>query len=136
MQDAIIERLVEERVASRIHAKDASLYDFSAEARECAENFMGWADLPSNPPCPFDEIKQLAAKFAEEGIESVLLIGQGGSTQAAMTMTKFNKANSNIKFRVLDSDSPVRLRKTMAEINPRTTLVSVSSKSGGTKPTI
>ena len=132
MQDAIIERLVEERVASRIHAKDASLYGFSAEARECAENFMGWADLPSNPPCPLDEIKQLAAKFADAGTESVLLIGQGGSTQAAMTMTKFNKANSKIKFRVLDSDSPVRLRKTLAEIDPHTTLVIVSSKSGGT----
>lgn len=132
MQDAIVERLVEERVASRIHAKDASLYGFSAEARACAENFMGWADLPSNPPCPLDEIKQLAAKFAEEGIESVLLIGQGGSTQAAMTMTKFNKMYSDIKFRVLDSDSPVRLRKVLAEIDPRTTLVIVSSKSGGT----
>lgn len=132
MQNAIIEKLVEERVASRVHAKDATLYDFSEEARVCAENFMGWADLPSNPPCPLDEIKQLAAKFAEAGTESVLLIGQGGSTQAAMTMTKFNKANSNVKFRVLDSDSPVRLRKTLAEIDPRTTLVIVSSKSGGT----
>lgn len=132
MQNAIIEKLVEERVASRVHAKDATLYDFSEEARVCAENFMGWADLPSNPPYPLDEIKQLAAKFAEAGTESVLLIGQGGSTQAAMTMTKFNKANSNVKFRVLDSDSPVRLRKTLAEIDPRTTLVIVSSKSGGT----
>lgn len=132
MQDAIIEKLVEERVASRVHAKDASLYDFSPEARASAEGFMGWADLPSNPPCPLNEVKQLAAKFAEEGIESVLLIGQGGSTQAAMTMTKYNKFASNVKFRVLDSDSPVRLRKTMAEINPHTTLVIVSSKSGGT----
>ena len=132
MRDTIIEKLVEEKAASRIHAKDATLYSFSDEAREYSANFMGWADLPSNPPCPLDEIKALAAKFAGAGMESVILIGQGGSTQASMTMTKFNKADSDIKFRVLDSDSPVRLRKMLAEIDPRTTLVIVSSKSGGT----
>ena len=132
MQEAIIEQLVSNRVASRIHAKDATLYDFSEEACEYSKGFMGWADLPSNPPCPLEDIKALAGKFADAGMESVILIGQGGSTQASMTMTKFNKADSAIKFRVLDSDSPVRLRKMLAEIDPRTTLVIVSSKSGGT----
>ncbi len=132
MRDAIIEKLVEERVASRVHAKDASLYSFSAEAQEYSAGFMGWADLPSNPPCPLSEIKALADKFASAGMDSVILIGQGGSTQASMTMTKFNKVDSDIKFRVLDSDSPVRLRKMLAEIDPATTLVIVSSKSGGT----
>ena len=34
--------LVKECVASRVLAKDASLYDFSDGARETAENFMGW----------------------------------------------------------------------------------------------
>ncbi len=129
---ATIEKLVKERVASRVHAKDASLYSFSAEAEEYSAGFMGWADLTSNPPRPIADIKALAAKFANAGLESVILIGQGGSTQASMTMTKFNKADSDIKFRVLDSDSPVRLRKMLAEIDPKTTLVIVSSKSGGT----
>ena len=132
MQNEIIGKLVEERVASRVHAKDATLYAFSEEACAYSANFMGWADLASNPPCPLDEIKALAAKFADAGLESVILIGQGGSTQASMTMTKYNKIDSDIKFRVLDSDSPVRLRKMLAEIDPRTTLVIVSSKSGGT----
>lgn len=127
-----IARLVGARAASRVHAKDAALYSFSQEAQDYSANFMGWADLASNPPCSLDEIKQLAARFAEAGMESVILIGQGGSTQASMTMTKFNKADSPVKFRVLDSDSPVRLRKVLAEIDPATTLVIVSSKSGGT----
>ena len=42
--------LVKECVASRLHAKDASLYDFSEEARACAEAFMGWTDLASDAP--------------------------------------------------------------------------------------
>ncbi len=128
----VVQQLIDNRLASRIHAKDATLYSFSDEACEYSKGFMGWADLASNPPCPLSEIKQLAKKFTDAGLESVILIGQGGSTQASMTMTKFNKADSNIKFRVLDSDSPVRLRKMLAEVDPKTTLVIVSSKSGGT----
>ncbi|HAM15837.1 MAG TPA: glucose-6-phosphate isomerase [Eggerthellaceae bacterium] len=130
--EATISQLVQIKAASRVHAKDATLYSFSKEAEEYSAGFMGWADLASNPPCPVDQIKQLAAKFAAAGTESVILIGQGGSTQASMTMTKFNKEDSPIAFRVLDSDSPVRLRKMLAEIDPAKTLVIVSSKSGGT----
>ncbi len=132
MQQAIIEQLVDNHVASRVHAKDATLYSFSEEAQAYSAGFMGWADLASNPPYPIDEIKALAKKFAHAGMKSVILIGQGGSTQASMTMTKFNKVDSAIQFRVLDSDSPVRLRKMLAEVDPKTTLVIISSKSGGT----
>ncbi len=52
--------LVKEHIASRIHAKDASVYDFSDEALECARNYMGWTDLASNPPCPFADIRSFA----------------------------------------------------------------------------
>lgn len=125
--------LVEEGVPGRVHVKDTTLYSFSDEARECAENFMGWVDLASKPPCPIADIQSLANLFIQRGIKLAILIGQGGSTQAAMTMTKYFRPDSNgVQFRVLDSNSPVRLRKVLAEADPRTTLVIVSSKSGGT----
>lgn len=125
--------LVAERAASRIHAKDATLYGFSDAARECAANFMGWADLASNPPVSLKKIKKLAKHFAKEGVQTAVLIGQGGSTQASMTMTKFVKeASPRIKFRTLDSDSPIRFREMLASCDVKKTLVIVSSKSGGT----
>ena len=125
--------LVRDCVASRLHAKDASLYNFSEQAQECASQFMGWTDLASNPPTPLEEIQQFADRVVESGIRTVVLLGQGGSTQAPMTITKYNKIDSNrVDFRTLDSDSPVRVRAIMAEADPRTTLVIVSSKSGGT----
>lgn len=125
--------LVKEQVASRLHAKDATLYSFSEEAQECAQNFMGWADLASNPPYPIEDIKQFAQRVHESGIEAVVLLGEGGSTQAPMTITKYNSIDSNrIKFRTLDSDSPVRVRAILAELNPHTTLFMISSKSGTT----
>ena len=125
--------LVRDRVASRIHAKDASLYNFDEAACTCAGERMGWTDLASKPPTPLAEIQTFAQKVIAEGFETVLLIGQGGSTQAPMTITKYNKPDHNaLNFKTLDSISPVRVRSIVAELNPQTTIVLVSSKSGTT----
>ena len=125
--------LVKECVASRVHAKDATLYDFSEGAQSCAQEFMGWTDLASNPPCALREIQEFADSIIAQGLKTVVLIGQGGSTQAPMTITKYNKPDSaRISFKTLDSDSPVRVRAILAEADPHTTLFILSSKSGGT----
>lgn len=125
--------LVKEKVASRVHAKDASLYEFSDDARDCAQEYMGWTDLASNPPFPLETIQAYADDAIARGLKTVVLIGQGGSTQAPMTLTKYNKVDSGmISFKTLDSDSPVRVRGILAEAQPETTLFILSSKSGGT----
>ena len=125
--------LVKDKVASRVFKKDASLYDFSEEAKDVAERFMGWADLASNPQCDIEEIIDFADKVAESGIENIVIMGQGGSTQAPMTLTKYNKVDRNrISVKTLDSDSPIRMREIFAWCKPETTMFIVSSKSGGT----
>ncbi len=125
--------LVKECAASRMHAKDATLFAFSDEAQECAQNYMGWADLGTNPPYPLHEIQSFADSIIAQGLKWVVLIGQGGSTQAPMTITKYNKPDSSqVQFRTLDSDSPVRVRGILSEIDPQATLFIISSKSGGT----
>lgn len=128
--------LVKECVASRVLAKDASLYDFSDGARETAENFMGWVDLGMRPQCDLAKVQRFADDVVASGIKTVVLIGQGGSTQAPMTITKYNKSDTvranRVSFKTLDSDSPVRMRELLADCDPATTLVIVSSKSGGT----
>ncbi len=125
--------LVKECVASRLHAKDASLYDFSEDARACAEAFMGWTDLATRPPYPVEDVQAFADAAVAGGIDTVVLVGQGGSTQAPMTITKYNKQDKNrVSFKTLDSDSPVRVRELLSAIDPAHTLVLVSSKSGST----
>ena len=128
--------LVKECVASRLRAKDATLYDFSDEAKECAEHFMGWVDLATNPQCDLAQVQRFADQVVASGIKTVVLIGQGGSTQAPMTITKYNKTDASkanrVSFKTLDSDSPVRMRELLADCDPATTLIVVSSKSGGT----
>lgn len=125
--------LVKDCVASRIYAKDDTLYDFSEEAQQFARDFMGWTDLATNPPCPLEQIKSFAQEQIENGLRTVVLVGQGGSTQASMTITKYNKIDcGKIMFRTMDSDSPVRIRGLFSEIDPAHTVFIHSSKSGGT----
>lgn len=127
------DELIAQNVASRIHAKDATLYNFSDNAEEFARNYMGWTQLATNPPYPIADIESFAQEMEARGIKTVLLIGQGGSTQAPMTLTKYNKVDSNkVSFKTLDSVSPVRVRAILADCDPQTTLVIQSSKSGGT----
>lgn len=94
---------------------------------------MGWADLASCPQCDVEAVKAFADEVVAEGIETVVLVGQGGSTQAPMTITKYNKIDSNrVQFKTLDSDSPVRVREMLAFSDLATTLVIIASKSGTT----
>ena len=125
--------LIEARAASRLFAQDATLYDFSPAAQECARDYMGWTNLASSPPFPLEDIKRFADHVVASGIDTVVLIGQGGSTQAPMTITKYNKIDCNrVSFKTLDSDSPVRVREILATARPESTLVICASKSGGT----
>ncbi len=90
-----LQALVDSKVASRIHSKDATLYSFSEEAQQCAQEYMGWATLASEPPCSIEEIQSFADEMRAKGLKAVVLIGQGGSTQAPMTLTKYNKPDSS-----------------------------------------
>ena len=110
--------LIANKAASRVHAKDATLYDFSPEALECARGFMGWADLASNPPVSLDEIEKFAQEVIAEGLDRVGLLGEGGSSQAPMTITKLNAdKHPDIRFSTLDSLSPIYLRKILRNVN-------------------
>jgi glucose-6-phosphate isomerase len=133
-----LQALIDGKVASRIRQKDSSLYGFSAEAQQCASEYMGWATLASQPPYLIEDIQAFADEQIAAGLQTVILIGQGGSTQAPMTMTKYNKPDSQlVSFKTLDSVSPVRVRTILAECDPKKTLIIQSSKSGGTiEPTL
>lgn len=125
--------LVKEQVASRIYSQDATVFNYSQAAEACAREYTGWARLASCPQCNVDELMAFADAVVADGISSVVLLGQGGSTQAPMTITKYNKVDRNrVSFKTLDSDSPVRMRALFAACEPEKTLFIISSKSGGT----
>ena len=125
--------LVKDCVASRIHAKDASLYDFSEEARACSEQYMGWTDLASNSPYSLRDIQNFADSIIAQGLKTVVLIGQGGLHAGAHDHHEIQQApiRRTISFKTLDSDSPVRVRAHFGRMrSPRPRSFVISSKSG------
>lgn len=131
------ELLVAGKVPSRTHAKDATLFDFSDVAFESARDYMGWTDLASNPPTPIEEIEAFAREALDNGITYVGLLGEGGSSQAPMTITKLCAAyHPDVRFSTLDSLSPVYVRQILHGVDYAHALFIVSSKSGGTVETL
>lgn len=132
-----VQELVANKIPSRVHAKDATIYDFSEVALESARDYMGWTDLSSNPPTSLDDIISVAQEVIDEGLDRVALLGEGGSSQAPMTITKLNAAlHPDIRFSTLDSLSPIYINKILRDIDYSHALFIVSSKSGGTLETL
>jgi len=146
--DDCLQRLIALKAASRLRAADPTLFGSDPETIAEAKGLMGWVQLASNPPIPLAEITSLANQIREEHIEAVVLIGQGGSSQAAMTITKLhevataaNAANAAtasgatqqpVAFRTMDSLSPVFVNHILGASDPAKTIYIVSSKSGST----
>lgn len=132
-------RLIENKVASRLAAKDASVFDYSEEVAAYAQTRLGWTTLASQPPFDPSEIAIIAQQARSEKLDAVVLIGQGGSTQAAQTITKLRslEVTDEVPFRTMDSMSPVYVNHILGSSDPAHTLYIVSSKSGSTlEPTL
>ena len=118
---------------SRLRAKDSTLFASLANAAEITGN-LGWTNLASKPPFSLAEIAAIAAGVRKEGLDAVVLIGQGGSSQASMTITQLYEVSkgTDVAFRTLDCLSPVLVNHILQASNPARTLYIVSSKSGST----
>ncbi|MCL2883512.1 MAG: glucose-6-phosphate isomerase [Coriobacteriia bacterium] len=131
-----LERLLELKAASRLASGDGSLYGSGPEAQRRAEERLGWLHLAAQPPLAPDLIMQWAAEIRAEGLDAVVLIGQGGSSQASMTVTKLREVasskGSDVAFRTMDSLSPVFVHHILGASDPAHTFYIVSSKSGST----
>lgn len=131
--------LIENEVPSRIAAKDGSVFAYSAAVAECAAERLGWTTLASQPPRDPSEIAIIAQQARGEQLDSVVLIGQGGSAQAPQTVTKLYslEVTDEVPFKTMDSLSPVYVNHILGSSDPARTLYIVSSKSGSTlEPTV
>jgi glucose-6-phosphate isomerase len=130
--------LLAERAASRLAQQDYSLFaNMAGDASQIA-GLLGWTHLSSVPPMSVAEIAAIAAGIKMEGLEAVVLIGQGGSSQASMTITKLyeTRASNAVAFRTMDSLSPVFVNHILGSSDPARTLYIISSKSGSTIETL
>ncbi len=120
--------LVQDGVAGRIAARDATLWGPAAEAE--AHVRLAWVDLPETSRPLVEQVERLRSELAAEGIDRVVLCGMGGSSLAPEVITR----TAGVPLVVLDGTDPGQVRAALEEHLERTVVV-VSSKSGSTVET-
>ncbi|WP_127480949.1 glucose-6-phosphate isomerase [Nocardioides pantholopis] len=125
---AVLDRLVGDRVASRIAARDATVW--GPEAADEAAKRLAWVDLPAASRDLVSDVAALEVEMRSRGLVRVVLCGMGGSSLAPEVIC----AAAGVRLDVLDSSDPDFVRRAL-EDRLEETVVVVSSKSGGTVET-
>jgi glucose-6-phosphate isomerase len=120
-----VPQLVADRFASRLFAKDASLWGPAAEPESAVR--LSWVTLGRTSRPLVGEVAALRDHLAEQGVDHVVLCGMGGSSLAPEVIC----ATAGVELTVLDSSNPDTVRAALADRLDRAVVV-VSSKSGST----
>ncbi|MDT0203638.1 glucose-6-phosphate isomerase [Nocardioides sp. AE5] len=126
--DALLDRLIADRVASRLSAGDPTLWGPTAE--EEAARRLGWIALPRTSRPLVAEILALREDLIARGLDRFVLCGMGGSSLAPEVIT----TAAGAPLEVLDSSHPDSVRLVVSRDIERTVVI-VSSKSGSTVET-
>ncbi|MFK4639169.1 glucose-6-phosphate isomerase [Paenarthrobacter histidinolovorans] len=123
-----IDGLVEDRIASRIFAKDHTLWGPDAESEAAIR--LGWVEAATVSQSLVGDILELRDALRGEGVSRIVLCGMGGSSLAPEVIA----GTAGVELTVLDSTDPEQVSAALADRLAETAIV-VSSKSGSTVET-
>src|ERR1700731_860640 len=112
----------------RLWERDASVWTGSDEAQ-----WLGWLDITEQQLAQIDIFKKVAADVKKAKFKHALLLGMGGSSLCpeVLRMT-FGKIKGFPVLHVLDSTDPAQIKAIEAQVDLKSTICIVSSKSGST----
>jgi glucose-6-phosphate isomerase len=128
-----MQRLVDADASARLAAGDATL--FGADPALVAEvaPWMGWVGLAARSDEVVERVTELAARLRAEGTTDAVLLGMGGSSLASIVLSRvLGTAPGGVRLHVLDTTCPETVLAVADAVQPTSTVVLVSSKSGGT----
>ncbi|GAC1408622.1 MAG: hypothetical protein NVSMB57_00160 [Actinomycetota bacterium] len=121
-------------VINRIWKRDHTVW--RDDPTEIADR-LGWLDVAETMRPRVSELQAFATHIASQGFTHAVLLGMGGSSLCAETISSvFGVAPGALNLRVLDSTHPAAIRRIEQELDLRTTLFIVASKSGSTIETL
>lgn len=120
--------LLQDKVATRIFAKDPTLWGPEAEAE--ASIRLGWVEAATVSQPLVEDIVTLRDALRSEGVHRIVLCGMGGSSLAPEVIA----GTAGVELTVLDSTDPEQVAAALADRLTETAIV-VSSKSGSTLET-
>ncbi len=112
----------------RLWQRDASVWTGSDEGQ-----WLGWLDIVEKQLAQLDVFKKVAADVKKAKFKHALLLGMGGSSLCpeVLRMT-FGKIKGFPALHVLDSTDPAQIKAIEAQVDLKSTICIVSSKSGST----
>ncbi|MEL6605009.1 MAG: bifunctional transaldolase/phosoglucose isomerase [Cyanobacteria bacterium J06614_10] len=112
----------------RLWAMDADLWTGSDENK-----WLGWLGTTEDQLAHLDRLTKLAAAVQAMNLETVVLLGMGGSSLCPEVMKRtFGRIESYPELLVLDSTDPAQVKALADRLDFTRTLFIVSSKSGNT----
>lgn len=123
-----IGQLVADKVASRIAAKDFTLWGKDAEAESSIR--LGWVTSAQDSAALVESVLALKKEFNDKGVNRFVLCGMGGSSLAPEVITR----TAGVDLVVLDSTNADQVGAALAGDLSKTAII-VSSKSGSTVET-
>lgn len=131
--EATLDRMRVESFTHRLWDKDPTLWSKDPKDAKGISGFMGWLRSIEDLLEHHDAFAALSQAVAKDGIETVLLMGMGGSSLAPEVFARtFGRQKGHPELLVLDSTVPAQVAAIERRINPERTLFIVSSKSGST----
>ena len=112
----------------RLWAHDASLWTGKDEG-----NWLAWLDIVADRAADLKQLEAFQKEVKQFGFTDVLLLGMGGSSLGPEVLAEtFHHRGGFPMLHVLDSTDPQQIAAFEKKVTMATTLVIVSSKSGGT----
>jgi glucose-6-phosphate isomerase len=128
-------RLLHAHVVSRIWDRDISTWgaEPGSNAAKSISSRLGWLDVATTMAPQLDRVAALGQAAREERVESVYLLGMGGSSLCAEVLRSvYGVAPGFPDLVVLDTTDEYTLATAAARMHPERTWFIVASKSGGT----
>jgi transaldolase / glucose-6-phosphate isomerase len=112
----------------RLWQRDGSVWTGSDEGQ-----WLGWLDIVATQLAQIEQFKRVAADVKKAKFKHALLLGMGGSSLCpeVLRMT-FGKIKGFPVLHVLDSTDPAQIKAIEAQVDLKSTICIVSSKSGST----
>ena len=120
--------LLEDRIATRIFAKDHTLWGPDAEQESAIR--LGWVEAATVSQPLVSDILELRDALKADGVTRIVLCGMGGSSLAPEVIA----GTAGVELTVLDSTDPEQVSAALVDRLAETAIV-VSSKSGSTVET-
>ena len=131
--EAVVDEARDREWATRLFARDVSLWTTESKVGAAIADRLGWLDAPTHFADDIAALEGFGDGIVAAGFTTAVVAGMGGSSLAPDVLHRtFGTQEGYLDLRVLDSTDPDAVSAVLDDLDPLRTLILVASKSGTT----